>query len=218
MGHGRPFRHHLFMALPFVHCDRGWFRLAPYASAPAQAFAGLALAKDGGRYADLQRGALARLRRDASHSRGCRAHRPGRSVRLLPPVRHHRRQCLGRGGASLRGDARAAARSAHLLPPQAQELEPQGWQHRRLRRPLGRPLSADGRPRRRQSDDGRCDRSSGGGDGGGPRRRHHPEPAAHHQPQHDVRAGAAVRGAHRRPRHRRGPERLDGTRRQLLGS
>ena len=52
---------------------------------------------------------------------------------------------------------------------------------------------------------------AGGGDGGRPRRRHHPKPPPHRQPQHDVRALAAVRRADHRPRHRRRLERVDGT-------
>ena len=52
---------------------------------------------------------------------------------------------------------------------------------------------------------------------GGSGRRHHPEPAADRQPQHVLRPPAAICRAHRRARHCRGTDRLDGTRRQLLG-
>ena len=159
---------------------------------PPRTAATLARANSG-RDADLQRGAVARVRRHAGHLRGRRAHRPGPCVRLLLRLRHHRPQRLDRGGARLSVDARAAAAGAPLLPAAAQELEPQGRQHRRFRHPLGRPLPAHGRARRRQPDDGRRDRGPGGGDGGGSRRRHHPKPAAHRQPQHDVRAPPAVR-------------------------
>ena len=103
------------------------------------------------------------------------------------------------------------------LSPPPQELEPQSRQHRRLCHPLGRTLSPHAGARRRQPHGGRDDRSARGGDGGGPGRRHHPEPAAHRQPQHDVRPPAAICGPHRRPRHCRGTDRLDGARRQLLG-
>ena len=110
-----------------------------------------------------------------------------------------------------------AAAGAPLLPAPATEREPQGRQHRRFRHPLGRPLSAYGRARRRQPDDRRRDRRPHGGDGGRSGRRHHPEPAADRQPQHDVRASAAVRRANHRSGDRGGLQRLDGTRRQLLG-
>ncbi len=182
----------------------------PKAPAPAQG-------ADRGRDADLQRGALARVRRHAGHLRGRRRRGPGACVRLLPHLRHHRPQYLDRGGARVPGDARAAAAGAPLLPQAAKERGPQGRQRRRFHHPLGRPLPAYGRARRRQRDDGGSDRRPGRGDGGRPRRGRHPEPAAHRQPQHDVRAPAAVRRPDRRPGHRRGLERVDGTRGQLLG-
>ena len=53
--------------------------------------------------------------------------------------------------------------------------------------------------------------------GGGPRRRHHPDAAADHQPQHAVRAGAAVRRQGLRPGDRGRPLGLVGPGRQLLG-
>ena len=106
---------------------------------------------------------------------------------------------------------------ADLLPAAAQEHEPQGRQHRRLRHPLGRPLRAHARARRRQRHVRRRGGAACRGDGGRSGQRDHPEPAADHQPQHDVRAAAAVRRADRRPGPRRRPHRLDGPRRQLLG-
>jgi hypothetical protein len=54
-------------------------------------------------------------------------------------------------------------------------------------------------------------------DGGRSGQRHRPEPAADHQPQHDVRQAAAVRRPDRGPGARSRPLRLDGPRRQLLG-
>ena len=113
--------------------------------------------------------------------------------------------------------SRTTAARPFLLPPAAQESGPQSRQHRRFRHSLGRPLSAYGRPRRRQSDDWRGDRRTRGGDGGGSRRRHHPKPASRRQPQHHVRAAAAVRGPDGGPGDRRGFERVDGAGRQLLG-
>ena len=56
--------------------------------------------------------------------------------------------------------------AADLLPAPAQEHEPQGRQHRRLRHPLGRPLRAHAGARRRQRHVGRRDRAARRGDGG----------------------------------------------------
>ncbi len=54
-------------------------------------------------------------------------------------------------------------------------------------------------------------------DGGRSRCRDHPDAAADHQPQHAVRAPAAIRGPDLRAGDRRRPGALDGPGRQLLG-
>ena len=95
--------------------------------------------------------------------------------------------------------------SAPLLPPPGQEPPPQGRQHRRFRQALGRRIRPHARARRRQPDDRRVHRAPRRRDGGRSRRRHHPDPAADHQPQHPVRAPAAVRRAGLRPGHRDRP-------------
>ncbi len=217
MGIGRPLRHHLFLARAFVRFKRRRLHLAFDPSAKARSSAVRIGREDRRRHADLQRGAVARLWRDAGDVGRRRTHRPRLDVRLLLALRHDRRQRLDRRRARFRRDARASAERADLLSPPPQKLEPQSRQHRRLCHPLGRTLSADAGARRRQPHVGRDDRSARRGDGGGPGRRHHPEPAAHRQPQHDVRPPAAICRPHRRPHHCRGTDRLDGARRQLLG-
>ena len=93
------------------------------------------------RHADLQRGALARVRRAAGHLRGCRGHRPWRRLRLVLPVRHHRSRHLDRRGARLCRLARPArAAGADLLPPPREKHRAQGRQYRGFRHPLGRRL------------------------------------------------------------------------------
>ena len=143
---------------------------------------------------------------------------PGACVRLLPALRHHRPRCLDRRGARVPGAARAAAAGAPLLPHRGARTSSRkagniadfvtrwggAYPHMVV-------LDADSLMT------GACDRQPRGRDGGRPRRRHHPDAAADHQPQHAVRAPAAVRRPDPRPGHRGGPERVDGARRQLLG-
>ncbi len=217
MGDGRPICRDLFLGRALVHGGRRRLRLASRAFELSRAPASVTVRTDGGCDADLQRGAVTRLRRNAGDHRRRRAHGPRLSVRLFLPLGHHRRQRLDRRGAGVHRHPRAPAASAHLLSPKAQEFEPQGRQHCGLCHAMGRPLSADAGARRRQRDVGRRHRPPGGRDGGGPGQRHYPEPAARHQPQHDVRAFAAIRGPHHRPGSRRRSHRVDGARRQLLG-
>ena len=108
MGDGRPLRRHVLLGDAFA--DRQHRRLCLDSRSPGPMRAAAAAQReDGGRDADLQRGALARVRRDAGDFRGCRTHRAGSGVRLLPALRHDPRQCLDRGGARVRGHAGALA-------------------------------------------------------------------------------------------------------------
>ncbi len=217
MGARRALRRQLLMDRPGLHLERVRFRLARRKSAAPRPPALAPRDEDGDRHANLQRSAVAGLLGGSGDLRGRRGDRPRRRLRLFLPLRHHRPEYLDRRGARAAGDARALARRANLLPSPAQERQPQGRQYRRFRHALGRRLSANGRARRRQSDDRRRDRAARRDDGGRSRCGDHSEPAADRQSQYLVRQSAAIRRAHRRPDHRRRPRRLDGARRQLLG-
>ena len=131
-----------------LHRQSRRLRLAARAFAQAWPASGRAVGKDCGCDADLQRGAVAGVRRDAGDHRRRRADRTGLFIRLFLPFRYDRRQCLDRRGAGLRRDAPTLAERTRLLSAEAQEFEPQGRQHRRLRHPLGRPLPAHAGARR----------------------------------------------------------------------
>ena len=213
----RVLRGEFFLDRAGLHQRRAWLP-HPGGQAAADATRDHADAADSDRDAGLQRVDGADLRRARRHPRVRGGHGAGRALRLLRAVRHHQSGCLGRGGARFPGAARkAGARLPALLPAQTEEPSPQGRQHRRFRHPLGRPLRAHDRARRRQPDDRLLHRAPDRGDGGRSRRGDHPVAAPHHQPQFFVRAAAAVRGAHLRPgdRDRSGP--MVGPQRQLLG-
>ena len=190
------------------------------ASTPIVRRAKPAFGQDRRGHADLQRNAEQSLRGLANDFRGCRDDGAWREFRLVLSVGHHQSRHMDRRGAGFHRDSAAARRvwRARLLSAARKEHEPQGRQYRRFRFALGRRLRAYGRARRGQPDDGRDHRSTGRRDGGGPRFRHHPDAAADHQPQHLVRAGAAVRGPDLWSRDRRRSFRVDGPRRQLLGA
>ena len=130
----------------------------------------------------------------AGDARGDRGDRARRAFRLFRAVGFDRSGRLDRRGARLpRLAPEPRRRRPRALPPPAEEPSPQGRQHRRFRHALGRRLRSHAGARRRQPDDRRMHRPPCPRHGGGPRRRHHPDAAADHQPQHAVRARAAVR-------------------------
>ena len=100
---------------PRLHLEPGRLRLARRLGAARGAAAPAPGGEDGGRHADLQRGALAGLLGDAGDLRRRRGDRARRRLRLFLPLRHHRSRHLDRRGARAAGDARAPARRARSI-------------------------------------------------------------------------------------------------------
>ena len=116
-------------------------------------------------------------------------------LRPLHPQRHQRPESGSRRSwpsTRLRGLARDPARLFYRK--RREQHRPQGRQHRRFLRALGRPLPLHDRARRRQRDERRHARHMVAADGARSRRRHHPDPADAGQPARRCsRAHPAVR-------------------------
>ena len=103
--------------------------------------------------ADLQRGPGAHRRRRLRHAPRDRRPRRRRRLRPLHPQRHQPpRRLARRAGDGRRRPRRPRDRAAALLPPSRPQPAPQGRQHRRLGRALGRRLPVHAGARRRQPD------------------------------------------------------------------